>query len=222
MKPLYTQGEYNSAKSHDLLPCKCYYCETTFLIKKYVIYKIINNQGNNSGKFCSKSCSSNNRQTRVKVNCKNCNSEFEKIPAEIKRNNNHFCSKSCSTTYHNNNKTIGIHRSKLEQWLEKELTNLYPDLEIHYNQKSAIGSELDIFIPSLNIAFELNGIFHYEPIYGINKLEKTKNNDISKSKACFDAKIDLCIIDTRNQNYFKESSSKIYLDIIINIIKERN
>jgi hypothetical protein len=67
----------------------------------------------------------------------------------------------------------------------------------------------------------LNGIFHYEPIYGVNKLDKIQSNDISKSKACFDAKIDLCIIDTSTQSYFKESTSQKYLNIIINIINER-
>jgi len=43
---------------------------------------------------------------------------------------------------------------------------LYPDLVIHFNKKDAINSELDIYIPSLKLAFELNGIFHYEPIFG--------------------------------------------------------
>ena len=48
-----------------------------------------------------------------------------------------------------------------------------------------------------------------------------KENDISKSKACHDAKIDLCIIDTSKQTYVKPSTSQKYLDIITTIIKER-
>ena len=36
----------------------------------------------------------------------------------------------------------------------------------------AINSELDVYVPSLNLAFELNGIFHYEPIYGEKKLNQ--------------------------------------------------
>jgi len=80
---------------------------------------------------------------------------------------------------------------------------------------------LDIYIPSLNLAFELNGIFHYEPIFGVDKLEKINKNDISKSKTCFNMKIDLCIIDTSYQKYIKPKTSQKYLDIITNIINER-
>jgi GTPase SAR1 family protein len=47
-------------------------------------------------------------------------------------------------------------------------------------------------------------------------------NDVSKTKACHDANIDLCIIDTSQQKYFKPLTSQKYLDIIIDIIKERN
>jgi hypothetical protein len=54
-----------------------------------------------------------------------------------------------------------------------------------------------------------------------NKLNKIQSNDISKTKACLEAKIDLCIIDTSGQKYFKETSSEKYLHIISTVIKER-
>lgn len=60
-----------------------------------------------------------------------------------------------------------------------------------------------------------------KPIYGIDKLNQIKENDESKTKACHEAKIDLCIIDTSGQTYVKPSTSQKYLDIINNIIKER-
>ena len=137
------------------------------------------------------------------------------------KSGNYFCSRSCSASFNNKNKTTGTRRSKLEAYIEEQLIELYPDLDLIFNGKEAIGSELDIHIPSLNLAFELNGIFHYEPIYGTDKLQQIQENDASKTKACHDAKIDLCIIDTSLQKRFSTKSSKKYIDIILKIIEER-
>ena len=115
---------------------------------------------------------------------------------------------SCAGTYNNTHKTHGTRRSKLEVWIEEQLTKLYPNLEIHFNQKDTINSELDIYIPSMKIAFELNGIFHYEPIFGEDQLNKIQNNDHRKFAACHEAGISLCVIDTSGQKYFKPKSSQ--------------
>ena len=93
-------------------------------------------------------------------------------------------------------------------------------MELHFNRKDAIGSELDIYIPSLKLAFELNGIFHYEPIYGDKKLNETQANDGNKFQACQAAGISLCVIDTSGQKYFKPASSQRFLDIITQIIEK--
>ena len=132
-----------------------------------------------------------------------------------------FCSRSCAAIYNNTHKTKGTRRSKLEQYIEQYLTSKYPDLVISYNKKDTIGSELDIYIPFLSLAFELNGIFHYEPIFGSDKLDQIKLNDSKKFKACLDAKIDLCIIDTSSLKYFKEANAKKFLNIIDEIILAR-
>jgi len=223
MKPLYTPEEFKIAKSLDLLPCECYECNQPFNLRKEDIHRVLNPNSSNTGQFCSKECRITNRDIKETVICSICNLEFRKKQCEIKKskNGNHFCSKSCSATYSNRNKTHGNKRSKLEIWLEEQLTILYSDLPIDFNKKSAIGSELDIYIPSLNLGIELNGILHYEPIYGLNKLDQIQNNDKSKSLACHEAKIDLCVLDTSGQKYFKPSTSQKYLDIITNIINER-
>lgn len=91
-------------------------------------------------------------------------------------------------------------------------------LEFHFNRKDAINSELDIFIPSIRLAFELNGIFHYEPIFGVENLSKVKNNDNRKFQACIERNIELCLIDVSKQRYFKIDTSKKYLNIITKII----
>jgi hypothetical protein len=76
-----------------------------------------------------------------------------------------FCNSSCAASYNNTHKATGTRVSKLEKWMAEKLDIIYPSLEIHYNRKDAINSELDIYIPALKLAIELYGIFHYEPIF---------------------------------------------------------
>ena len=90
-----------------------------------------------------------------------------------------------------------------------------------FNKKDAINSELDIFIPSFNIAFELNGIFHYEPIFGYKKFQQIQNNDNRKFQACLEKNIELVIIDSSQLKYFKPKNAMKYLDIITNIINKK-
>jgi hypothetical protein len=123
--------------------------------------------------------------------------------------------------YGNLHKKTGNRRSKLEKYLEIELLQLYPNLEILFNNKEIINSELDIYVPSLKFAIELNGIFHYEPIYGNDKLQQITNNDTRKFQACLENGIELCIIDVSGQTYFTIKSSEKYLTIIANIIDQK-
>lgn len=215
MIPLYTQEQFDKAKAGDKLTCKCEVCDKPFQKMKRDINKVL--RGLKLGSFCSQKCHGATSSTRVKVSCSNCQIDFTKKQKEITKSKtgNHFCSKSCANSFNNKNKSYGTRRSKLEIWVEQQLTLLYPNLPIDYNQKSAIQSELDIYIPSLRLAFELNGIFHCEPIFGQDKLNQVKINDELKFKACAENNITLCMIDTSRQKYFKESTSKQFLDIII-------
>jgi len=223
MKPQYIQEQYELAKSNDKLPCECYYCSNTFYKMKKEIKSYLNGNQKHAIKFCSKKCDGLSNRTKIKSHCSCCNTVYFRTPSQLKKSKsgNGFCSQSCAATYNNTHKTTGTRISKLEVWIQSKLDELYPNLEIHYNRKEAINSELDIYIPLLNLAFELNGVFHYEPIFGVDKLQKIQENDQSKSKACYDAKIDLCIIDTSNQKYVKPKTSQKYLDIMIKIINER-
>lgn len=171
--------------------------------------------------FCSLKCSGKHKTKKITVYCQKCNKFFNKDLSQIKQSNNNFCSRSCSAIYNNGHKKRGTRRSKLEVFLESNLKRLYPDLEIHFNRKDAINSELDIYIPSLNLAFELNGIFHYEPIYGKDKLQLIQNNDQRKFQACLENNIELCIIDSSQLKYFKPSNAQKYLNIVVDIINAK-
>ncbi len=224
--------DFEKAKSRDLITLQCVVCNSYFKREKHYVQDFINKKSKKKGNFCSKTCHIKNRNIeneklglRIKTNCSFCNKSLiiTKSSKYSKRNKSDrkFCNCSCAAKYNNTHKTKGNRRSKLEKWLQKEIKKLYPNLKILFNNKKAINSELDIYIPSLKLAFELNGIFHYEPIFGQEKLNNIKNNDNRKFQACLEKGIELCIIDSSKQKYFKESTSIPFLKIIESIINNK-
>lgn len=147
--------------------------------------------------------------------CKMCKKSFRTTK---KNRRNIFCSQSCSATYNNSNKKSGIRRSKLELHLETRLGELYPKLNIEFNKIQDFGFELDILFPTLKLAFEINGIVHYQNIYGQEKYERTKNNDRNKMLKCYEKNITLVVLDTLEQKRFDEESSTKYLDLICKMV----
>lgn len=166
-------------------------------------------------------CSLLHKTKAVFVECLQCKTSFAKKLNAVLHSPHHFCSQSCAATYNNTHKTKGYRRSKLECFLEQELSLLYPKIIFLFNDKETINSELDIYIPSLKLAFELNGIFHYEPIYGPEKLQQIQNNDRRKFQACLEQGIELCIIDSSGLKYFKQKNTQKYLNIVKSIINHK-
>ena len=209
---LFSVNDIDSCKK---LPYKCEYCGKIFYKNKDLIKKAFapSNSWRNTYKYCSLKCHHAACTKRIKIKCKQCNKELYIIPYRINKSKsgNFFCSRSCAATYNNTHRKTGTRQSKLELWLKDKLSILYPNLEILYCDKTTINSELDIYIPSLKLAFELNGIYHYEPIHSMNKLKQ-------KYQACLENNIELCIIDASQLKYFKERNCIKYLDIVTKII----
>lgn len=199
---------------------KCDYCHSDFFrsLKDF-------NKANKWGyktQYCSHDCRAQARKVkRVPIPCGKCGKEILKTEAELKLQPKYYCSIKCgvngSLEYRKKpspSKKSGSQRSKLEIYIGDKLLQKFPTLEIHFNRRDAINAELDIYIPSLKLAIELNGIFHYEPIFGEEKLKQTKTNDARKIQACIENNISFCIIDISRTGTFKESKAVPYLNIV--------
>lgn len=192
---------------------ECTNCKKLFLYKVYDIGKYKSN-------CCSRKCSNELKITSSEVVCKQCGKKFNKIKSQIIKFPNHFCSQSCAASFNNTHKDYGIRRSKLEIYLEEYIRKTFPEIELLCNNKESINSELDFYFPSLKFAIELNGIVHYEPIYGVDKFEKIQNNDKRKAIACYEKGIELAIIDTSNCKYLSNTAKEKYSTIVCDLLKE--
>ncbi len=172
--------------------------------------------------FCSIKCRYNYQEKSKEFKCVRCSKLIKKTPAQIRKTkSNVFCSKSCAACYNNKNKHKGTRRSKLENHLEQELKSNFPLLEFSCNTKEPIGFELDFYFPTLKLAVEINGIWHYQPIHGFKKLERIREIDIEKEKRCRQAGIKLHIIDVSGEPHLtkelKQKHWKTFKELVASI-----
>lgn len=220
MEILISNADLGGLKSRDEVPLKCGQCGETFYAEKHFVIASLGPKRNHKFQFCGRECRQLHLTKSVSCKCHQCGDEIVRPPSWCKGKHT-FCSCSCSAIWNNNHKTWGTRRSRLEMWIERKLSESYPNLHIDYNKTDAINAELDIYIPSLKLAFELNGIFHYEPIYGAEKLATIQTNDGRKFQACVERGVELCIVDTHNVKYLKAERDQKFLGIICSIIQKK-
>jgi very-short-patch-repair endonuclease len=204
--------EFKKYKGKDLIPFNCSACgklyHKTQRTSRQFIFK-----GYGLG-YCDNRCQNSAKNTSVSEPCKHCGITVIRTLSERKSVKNVFCNNSCAAKYNNAHKQYGTRRSKFEIHLEEFIRKEYPNLELLCNRTEAIESELDFYFPELRFAIELNGIVHYEPIYGKDKFERIQNNDKQKSIRCYERGIELAVIDISKISYLTNKIKDEYSNII--------
>lgn len=153
----------------------------------------------------------------LKMRCIECGEIFETSLSGYEYFNQHRCAK-CSKS-----KSIG--EIIIEELLKKYEINFVPQKKY----EDCIDKKplpFDFYLQDYNCCIEFNGQFHYQPIYGQERLDYVQSHDKIKSEYCLNNKIklivipyweghniekiitdELCII---NQNYQKELEYKFH------------
>lgn len=182
------------------------------------MWKLKNNKVQNI--FCGRICSNAHQNQRLELPCATCGKVCFKQMHELKRSKsgNVFCNLSCANTWSNFSAKKKISKSILENYIQEQLKIDFPFLEMAFNYMGAIESELDVYIPSLKVAIEINGPLHYTPALGQYRFDTIRANDVKKTKACKAAGIQLYLLDASKFKYLSDSSRNRYYPQIRSLI----
>jgi hypothetical protein len=198
----------NLSKKKKLLIKNCKHCSNEFEFKK------------NKRLYCSSKCQINNKK-KYEHSCIGCGKSYTNTEKYSK-----YCSNSCKSInlklHIYAHKRSGKSRSQIELFVETKLLEDFPEVKFIFNDKDIIGSELDVYIPELKLAIELNGIVHYEPIYGEERLIKVQNKDKQKMINCYQQGIELIVIPLGVKGLSASKTQEIYQGIYNIISNNKN
>lgn len=207
--------ELSTYKSRHPVPLRCENCNITFYKPKNDILTSLKGNSQFALRFCSLKCSYEKRtkENHIEIACENCKKLVIKQKSWLKKNKYNFCSRSCSATYQNTHSTLrNIRKSKAETYLSELIRRDFEHLEVRENVRDILpsGFELDLYLPLLNLAIELNGPLHFFPIHGQSKLDSTRDKDIKKQVEAQTIGCNLIVLDISHFKYLKET--KTFLD----------
>ena len=217
MKLLIPLSELNSFTSREKsIPVECETCHNPFYTTKHEVQNALASKKRNLLRFCSRACFGKTLDTRITIKCEWCGIPVTKKKYDVNRSTHSFCSQKCAAIHGNTNKNFGLSkRSKLEFWLETQLLNQFPTVEFLFGDRKTLnGLELDIYIPKLSLAFELSGIFHFDPVLGKKQLAITQKRDKKKEMLCNTKGILLFQVDTRKMKNFNESDAAVFKQFV--------
>lgn len=181
--------------------------------------------------FCSIKCRQEFNKNSVQiVDCPQCKKAFLPLYRATKLNTKYgsFCSKSCRMKFYNKNVKIAKSRNKSrpEDLIEQKIKSDFCNLIIKRQDRETLPSELelDIYIPEIKLAIEINGPVHYMPIYGEERLTLVKNKDATKHLEAYHLGISLLTIDVSYWQSKKTQdikSEEAYQTIIKPLINEK-
>lgn len=109
--------------------------------------------------------------------------------------------------------------SKLEKFLFKELLSCGLGVEFHKEQ-SILNTRLqiDLFVPNLNLAIEVDGPSHFEPVWGEDALKRNKKYDNKKTGLIIGK--GLFLIRIKQSKEFSKSRATLVLDKLKSAIED--
>lgn len=145
--------------------------------------------------------------------CEQCGALFAR--RLYKRAKHHFCSQSCGGKFNSLRRKKG-RRSKVEALLFSLLKEKYHTLTLIPNDTEMLnGLEVDIAVPDLKLAIEWNGIVHFKPIYGEEKLKSIQGRDADKLRIASEKDINLIVIPdfVSNEKFVREQFEHVCIII---------
>jgi hypothetical protein len=165
----------------------------------------------NKKQYCNPICQAKAREKKVTKPCAFCGKSVTRTLAQISASGNMFCNASCNASFNNALKRK-TRRSKCEILLFNLIKEKFPNLEILPNDKTMLdGLEMDIAIPKLKLGIEWNGVVHFKPIYGEQKLNNIQSNDAKKQITANSKGINLIVVPdlVSSEKYVKEAFQEI-------------